>query len=174
MTRVIFFFALTPLLFCAANLFAFGIFRASIFELIFYTHRLFGELGETDFYFSSLSEHGASFLPYLPEAMLHGIFLPLPWQVPGFFPMIEALGNCFVLGMTVWLIYTWMKNKTVEFWQIALFLNCFASAVAFAYSTPNWGTLARYKVYYMPTLYFLFFYEVSKMPRMQRILGLVV
>jgi len=151
-----------------ANSLAIKIYTVGILDLIYYNHVMFRETNSTNFNFSGLIEYNYySFLPYLHKALLHGLFMPLPTYADSFFEWVEAIVNfstlvlCFISGFLV------LKNRadySKKEGQILAFVFVYVliSALAIGFSTPNWGSLARYKVMYFPFLHIVLLYVLSK------------
>jgi hypothetical protein len=153
-----------------ANALTIKIYTVGIPDLIYYNHVMFLETNTVNFNFEGLVEYDyVSFLPYLHKALLHGLFMPLPNYADSFFEWVEAIVNfstlvlCFISGFLV------LKNRTdysKKERQILAFVLVYVliCALAIGFSTPNWGSLARYKVMYIPFLHGLLLYVVSKTP----------
>ena len=153
-----------------ANALTIKIYTVGILDLIYYNHVMFQETNSTNFKFQDLVEYDyCSFLPYIHKALAHGLFMPFPNLADSFFEWVEAIVNfstlvvCFISGFLV------LKNRTdysKKEGQILAFVLLYVliSALAIGFSTPNWGSLARYKVMYFPFLHGLLLYVLSKTP----------
>ena len=151
-----------------ANTLSIRIYTVGILDLIYYNHIMFQESHHVNFYFQGLKEYNYySFLPYLHKALLHGLLMPLPNYAYSFFEWIEAIVNfstlvlCFVSGYLVIKNRSDYSKKEIYILIIVL-LYVLISALAMGFSTPNWGSLARYKVMYFPFLHAILLYVLSK------------
>jgi len=156
----------------ACNWFTIHYFSVGISDLIYYNHVMMGETHNVNFYFTGLKEYQPlTFLPYFPEAIWQGLFMPLPWYATTAFAFIEALINSITLILVIFsLFYLLIDKKTKpNEWVFIVLLYVFISAIAIGFSAPNWGTLARYKVVYIPFLHTILFMYLSEMPWVKRI-----
>ena len=98
----------------------------------------------------------ASFSYNLPNAWISSIFRPLPTEAGNAFQLIISFGNLFIFCLSLICIQKLMLAKTN--WKIeAIMAIAFASflGICMAFTSPNMGTLARYKVGYMPFVIYL-------------------
>ncbi len=97
-----------------------------------------------------------SFLAHLPEATFYGLFGPLPihaYKTTVFISAVEnsALFSLCLLGLICW-IRTGAKfslEAQAALWMVLM------TAPLLAMASPNWGTLMRYKVCFLPWLILL-------------------
>ncbi len=91
------------------------------------------------------------FLINLPIAAFSGLFRPLIVESHNTLQVIVALENTMVLALGFW---AWWKNglpKAVNNpWILATLIMIAILDVAIAFSTPNFGTLSRFKTAYWP------------------------
>ena len=153
------------------------IFTVGISDLIFYNYEAFVLHSKTDVLFEGLKEfEPSSFLPHLPAALWHGLFMPLPWDGHSFFMYLEGIINLITLLSGSWLVFSILSNRNKTFSNNPV-LTCIIlfyiliSAICITLSTPNWGTLARYKVLYIPSFHFLLIFYLSKEASLERILA---
>jgi hypothetical protein len=87
----------------------------------------------------------------LPLSLFAGLYMPLPWQGTGFLALMAGIFNILILLFTMIKIYFW-KWKTIRFnaWILMLGIYVGVLAILMAYTTPNFGTLERYKSAYIP------------------------
>ncbi len=89
-------------------------------------------------------------------------FAPLPWEAQHIKQYLAACENILALGVSVWVagsfyLYFFSKDQNKNgfwqqnnaFWAVVLVYVC-GMALLTGLSTPNWGTLMRYKVLYWP------------------------
>ncbi len=135
----------------------------------FALNRIVGVLQENHMKIIALSHHKNTvpFIPVpssaagifinLPVALFAGLFMPLPFQGSGLLTLAPGLINLIILLTTLLLTY-----RGIYFPQGKLKLLLFGSliyiiilATLLSYSTPNFGTLERYKVSYLPFYIFI-------------------
>lgn len=92
-----------------------------------------------------------SFAINVPLALVSGLFRPHLFEVSGLLPMLVAVENFVIFILTI--VALWrpqIRLKSIDPWIIgaAIFIIILATLIAF--STPNFGTLSRYKVAYWP------------------------
>jgi hypothetical protein len=94
-------------------------------------------------------------LKSIPEAMLNGLFGPLPWHASNILSILCSIENSMYFVLTFLAVYYMYKSKLIisrEQW-VVLFISgiyILTLAIFMALSAPNWGTLVRYKVAYLP------------------------
>jgi hypothetical protein len=91
------------------------------------------------------------FLINLPLAAAFGLFRPLIFEASNFFQALVGLENFAVL--LLFILGIWKSGMKIK-WKdpiflVAVFYIVFLN-VMLAFSTPNFGTLSRYKVGYWP------------------------
>lgn len=87
----------------------------------------------------------------LPLALFSGLFRPLPFEIPGLFPSLVAVENLGILVLTI--IAFWKSKLHFNIKDPVILLSLIyvlGLAVLLAFSTPNFGTLSRFKVGYWP------------------------
>lgn len=109
--------------------------------------------------FSELQPEAISLVKYLPKAVLNGLFAPLPvLQGTNVLHLLAGLENLFLLIFTGWALVNWAKNrfhlKQPDILVICLFY-IFTLAWLITIASPNFGSLIRYRVAYMPFFLFL-------------------
>lgn len=92
-----------------------------------------------------------SYLINLPLALFSGLFRPLLLEVNGALPILVAIENSCILIAT--LAALWRSGGRLRLkdpWVIGAIIFVIALASLISFSTPNFGTLSRYKVAYWP------------------------
>lgn len=105
-----------------------------------------------------LDESGSVFIVFVNFliALFAGLFRPLIPELSSVAQIFSALENMLILSL-----FTFgLKRKVVidnhdKILLIGLVIFILTLSTTLAYSSPNFGTLARYKVYYMPFFLFL-------------------
>lgn len=95
--------------------------------------------------------------------MISGLFRPFilgEWLFPNWISIVE---NVFVLILLIFFmlrINTWKNHVTVE--SVLSIIYVLAASTILTYAIPNLGSIARFKVYYMPLLVLLLIYTLRK------------
>jgi len=97
-----------------------------------------------------------SFLINSPVAVFSGFYRPLLFEVSGLFAVMVSIENTAVLLLSsVALWKSRLMFKVTEPTLLLLIIYIIILAVFLAFSTPNFGTLSRFKVAYWPFLVLL-------------------
>jgi hypothetical protein len=132
-------------------------------EVIVQTHDTLYALSKADnrIEYNSLQPTVASFLQNLPLALVSGLFRPFWGECSKPMQWMNGLENLSLLLLAgTSLFRTWQK-KDLRLSQEALILSYTAGlyililAALLAFSTPNFGTLTRYKVAFLPFMIYL-------------------
>ncbi|MCP4522477.1 MAG: hypothetical protein GY827_12420 [Cytophagales bacterium] len=105
--------------------------------------------------FNSLTSSFLSFLQNTPKAFFGGLFSPIlfTWKIQ----LLDTLLNSFFLFMLIYNLKKYFKLLwTVEIWAILGFISLLAILLAF--SSPNYGSLVRYRSVFSPLFFFFLFY----------------
>ncbi|MGD1961125.1 MAG: hypothetical protein ACFB2Y_19880 [Fulvivirga sp.] len=97
----------------------------------------------------------------VPLACFSGLFSPLIWQVHSEAAVATGFENLILFACSIWAILKFRvpkENKKLILMIIAL-LYIIVLAALLALSTPNFGTLMRFKVAFLPFLYILVLYN---------------
>lgn len=91
------------------------------------------------------------FLVNLPVSLFAGLFMPLPWQGIGWLAKMTGFLNALILILTILKIYD-LRRKPLRWnaWILMGVIYVGLLAIMMAYTTPNFGTLERYKSAYIP------------------------
>ncbi len=109
-------------------------------------------------YYNNLQPTLGSFMHNLPEAIISGLYRPFIWEVYKPIQIIIGIENFLILFFSLVSIYTFATNRfksNLLVWAIIVYVLFLASLLAL--SSPNWGTLDRYKVGFKPFLLVLIF-----------------
>lgn len=97
----------------------------------------------------------------IPYLWFSGIFRPLIGEDMTFPALLSSLENSFFLIGTIFSTWLTIKNKTQ--WSaelLAIIIYVSGLSIFLSYSAPNFGTLARFKIYYMPFVVMLVLYQL--------------
>jgi len=121
-------------------------------------------------HFYNLTPEISSVLVNLPLAWIGGLFLPLPFQSDSMLAMLTGVENLIILIFSVAAIANCIKmslpSSTDRLLIFACLVYCCLLGALLALSTPNYGTLARYKVGFLP---FFLLLILSANPWLQRL-----
>jgi len=117
------------------------------------------EVSETNgaIHFYNLQATPRSFLINAPWALLSGLFRPFVWEASNLLQGIAAVENLVILTLTITALKTVRKSVTSENWLLIYsVLACsFLLCIFLTLSTPNFGTLSRYRAGFLPFFIFL-------------------
>ncbi len=107
------------------------------------------------------------FLINIPVSLFGGLFMPFPWQGHTILSVFTGIFNLVILLVTIYkLIHITKDQNSLNFWLFAGGTYVVILAIVMAYTTPNFGTLERYKISYLPFFLFWVFHEKSIRRRM--------
>jgi hypothetical protein len=107
--------------------------------------------------YNDLEATPASIFIHAPWALISGLYRPFPWEAGTIFQGIIALENIIliVLSLSVW----WQKRQRIssadQLVLMSIVLYIILLCIFLALSTPNFGTLSRYRVGFLPFFVFL-------------------
>ncbi len=132
---------------------------ANLWGALFDTHqKLIANSNAEALVHFSLTSSWLSVVDDVPKALLSGLFFPLPWQAWSGLSWIIAIENLILLVLLFIGIGKRFLNPQKLSWSKMhwwLIVYVVISALLIGLATPNMGTLARYKIVYMPFLVFL-------------------
>jgi len=108
--------------------------------------------------YPSLEPTVASLLHHAPLALLNALFRPFIGEASGILYVAAGLENLFLLVLLILAVTSaFKKGAGSEFhlFDLALFLFVVITAVVIGISTPNFGTLIRYRIVFLPFLVYL-------------------
>ncbi len=136
------------------------------FELIRISHDVvLANSNEAKILFINAGSDFTFFIKNIPLAWVTGFFRPFPWEAFNLFSLIAAIEQFLFLLLFIYAFILLFKVKInhKEIWLImGAFIYCTLLAVVVSISTPNFGTLIRYQVAYMPLLWFLVLWLIGK------------
>ncbi len=106
-----------------------------------------------------------------PWALLSGFFRPLFFDATGILTLLYSIENFILLSLTISFLFSykwdWWKSKSDRFnrseiytiWLLPILIYCFILCILLAISTPNFGTLSRYRVGFLPFFVFVITYR---------------
>jgi hypothetical protein len=132
-------------------------------EVVMVNHDAFVPLSSNQnlIHFYELRPTVSSMAINAPWALMSGIFRPFIGEGQGTLGLIASLENFLILILAV--SFVWINRKRIREPLTVLFLTamsyCVVLCVFLALSTPNLGTLSRYRVGFLPFLIFILAYR---------------
>lgn len=123
-------------------------------------------------HYQALEPTVASVLTNAPWALFSGLFRPLPWEAGTALKFFMSVENILLLILSVAALSNIPKvlrspNRLLLF-SVALYVVILC--VFLALSTPNFGTLARYRVGFLPFFFLLIAIENPVLIRLERVI----
>lgn len=108
-------------------------------------------------HFYNLQPTWSSMLVNSPWALISGLFRPFVWEANTIFKFITGLENLVLLILAIFSLQYFKRVFTSQYRLLILstILYCIVLSIFLALSTPNFGTLARYGVGFLPFLVLL-------------------
>ncbi|WNB18707.1 hypothetical protein [Marivirga arenosa] len=136
------------------------------FELVRISHDTIVEnTSEALIDFTSNNNDALFFLFNLPKAWITGIFGPYFWEAFSTFSLFWIVEKTIFTTLSILALFISFRVKFTEqekWWGIAIILYCSALSTVITLSSPNYGSLVRYQVAYMPFLWYLVLMVLNK------------
>lgn len=134
---------------------------SKLLQVIVSSNRVFMEVCTPDdvIHFYNLEPAWSSILLNSPWALVSGFFRPFVWEANTVFKFITGVENLAVLSLFI-LAVRFVKDiyhSSNRILILAVILYCALLSIFLALSTPNFGTLARYGVGFLPFIVLLVF-----------------
>lgn len=108
-------------------------------------------------FYESFQPTIVSVLEHAPKALFSGLFRKLPWEVSTFPQLLSSLENIILLLLSLAAV-TGMPRLFRSGHKLLLFslaLYCISLCLFLSLSTPNFGTLSRYRIGFLPFFFLL-------------------
>jgi hypothetical protein len=94
-----------------------------------------------------------------PAALVAGLFRPYFFEASTLFQAAASMENLFILLLTLISVYQLRRSKLSPYYIIgfSLLAYCLLLSIFLSLSTPNFGTLSRYRTGFLPFFVFLVF-----------------
>lgn len=104
-----------------------------------------------------------SIVLHAPEALASGLFRPFLWEADSLIMIAGALENTALLILFLWAMARYLRNpKTMEpLLVMALAVFVLLLGILLPLSTPNFGTLSRYRIGYLAFFVFIILWRAS-------------
>lgn len=136
----------------------------NIIDVIIHNHNSVVDLSQPgDFMvFPQLDVNHWRLFLYLPFASFFGILRPFLWESTNVLQFLSSLENTVFLLLIFYQIrrlpILW-KNANVKYWFILSIGYALSMSAVLAISTPNYGSLNRYRIVFLPFLVFWLLYQ---------------
>lgn len=134
-----------------------------VLEVIVYNHDAYEVLSalEDKISFDNLKPNIASFVSNAPLALFSGLFRPLIIEAGNVFQYAASIENLALLILTLIALKNfrkvWQREHAIVLFSILIYVSLLCILITL--STPNYGTLSRYRVGYLP--YFVFLVSIN-------------
>jgi len=132
-------------------------------EVLFSNHEAFVRLSN-DNNLIHFYQPGATVMSVVinsPWALFSGFFRPMVGEGQGLLGFIASMENLLILILFISFLWNFKKRLPITILFVAVLSYCVVLCVFLALSTPNLGTLSRYRVGFLPFLIFVFSYKNS-------------
>lgn len=122
-----------------------------------YLRKVIEAQSERYVYYPNLNASWAGLIVSAPKALFVGLFSPLTFNTNNPFLFIASVENFVVLFVVFLAIWKMVKQGSLNLSGEVLFLLLYViiASILLALTTPNIGTLSRYKIAYMPFFFFV-------------------
>lgn len=125
-----------------------------VLDVIVNNYQSFVRISDTNniIHYFNLEATWASMMINSPWALFSGLFRPFLWEADSIFKGVAALENIGLLILTLLALSALVKLKTSphRWLVVSLIAYCLLLCIFLALSTPNFGTLVRYRVGFLP------------------------
>ncbi len=144
------------------------------FEVIWQNNQEFMMLTKVNnaVHYQDLQPTFQSILFNAPQALIAGMFRPFVWEAHDFLSLAAAFEN-FIVLILVLIALTSMHRlfkAPHRLLSLSVMVYTILLAIFLALSTPNFGTLSRYKIGFLPFLVFLILNKNPIFDRLKRVL----
>lgn len=94
-----------------------------------------------------------------PWALISGLFRPFVWEATGATSMVAALENLFLVVLVVSSLFRKKMTSANHLLYYSVWVYVVLLCIFLALSTPNLGTLSRYRIGFVPFLVFVVSYR---------------
>jgi hypothetical protein len=100
--------------------------------------------------FDGLDSRPSSLLKHVPAALVGGLFRPFIWESSSVFQIAASIENTVLLLLSGGVMLRWRTASLTSPLVWPALLYCFLLCGFLTLSTPNFGTLSRYRVGFLP------------------------
>ncbi len=119
-------------------------------------HDKYVELSSPDnvIHYSNLQPTIASVLQNSPLAFISGLFRPFVWEAGNASALAASIETLMILLLTISFLLSWRKKINITF-IFPLLVYTATLCIFLALSTPNFGTLSRFRIGFLPFFIFM-------------------
>ncbi|KAA5540117.1 hypothetical protein [Adhaeribacter rhizoryzae] len=139
--------------------------RGEVFKLDYFTAQLIKSneyltsrsVGKPFIFFPNLEPTLASFLQHSPAAVFHTILRPFIWESSSLFYIVAALENLCIMLLLLLTLFKLVRSSFtgISLGAVVILIYILILAALLGLSTPNIGSLNRYRTAVLPFLVFL-------------------
>jgi hypothetical protein len=118
-------------------------------------------------HYAELQPSWRSVVAYAPAALINGLFRPVLWEVKNPLQALLAIENTVLLLLFIARLRTLRIAPTHRVLIFSVVFYVVILCVFLSLSTPNWGTLSRYRIGFLPFLFFLMLVQNPLVDRWQ-------
>jgi hypothetical protein len=149
--------------------FAAPLFVISLSKENFHPDRFFKVVVENYYAFQLLSKPGGaiqfsdlqptiwSFIFHAPWALISGMFRPFIWEANNLLQLVVAMENILLLFFLITSLRNWKQflQSSDRLLILSVVIYILLLCIFLTLSTPNFGTLSRYRIGFLPFIFFL-------------------
>ncbi len=130
-------------------------------EVLITNHNDFIKISDDNglIHFYHLQTSWSSVLLNAPWALFSGLLRPFIWEAMGLLSMLASLENLFIAAMLISAVSRVNKIDSNRLLLLSTVVYIILLCIFLALSTPNLGTLSRYRVGFLPFLIFIISYR---------------
>ena len=143
-------------------------YSGKFFEMLKLSHdHIFMRSAEARIYFMAHTDAMWFFVLNAPLAIVTGLVRPFLWESWNIFSLLYATETFVIFLLMAFVVWNWRRvhlSSTALWWSLAGFIYVVVLATVITLSTPNFGSLIRFKVAYLPVLVFVliqYYYKVK-------------
>ncbi len=132
-----------------------------IVAVIYENNQEFVRISEHYIRYPDLQPSAWSMLVNAPMALISSLYRPIPGETYNFLYVLASVENFGLMILTLWMLPFLRQLKTTHWGQVTLpaLVYIALEAVLLGLSTPNLGTLSRYRIGFMPFFVFVLLYQ---------------
>lgn len=133
-----------------------------LIDVLYQNYQLFAQRSEpgNSIVFENLQPQLLSFLMYAPKALFSGLFRPNVWDIQNWRQLPQIAENFLILMISFISLYGVIKKKPhLGFWGLSAIIYVVMMSILFAYASPNFGSLMRYRSGYLSFFVLMILYQ---------------
>ncbi|MBS1544125.1 MAG: hypothetical protein JST14_10860 [Bacteroidetes bacterium] len=132
-----------------------------IVAVIYENNQAFVRISEHYIQYQNLQPSVWSMLKNAPLALISSLYRPIPGETYNFMYVLASLENFVLMILTLWMLPFLRHLKPAHWGQVTMpaLVYIVLEAVLLGLSTPNLGTLSRYRIGFMPFFVFMLLHQ---------------